>query len=278
MPHLQPDTRASEASLTDACTWSGHMVQAATKAHRPVAPAPWEVDDLFGQGGMAELYLVRQTGDATRYVLKTPHRHVGEYVSLSLRYEAAWLELLGMDGIPEVYDKGELADGRPFFVMSEAPGMDLRCWYNLGGLDVESAVRAVRDASAIVGRAHRRGVLHRDLKPSNIMRGEDGQITVVDWGLAARVDRRSRPGRRISGTPAYLAPEIVSRAPGGLQPMADVFALGATLDALSSWADDPALAAIVDRATEADPSERYADATALADAIDVWLADRWLGT
>lgn len=278
MRHIQPRTRTSDASLTDACTWSGHQAKAASKAHRPVAPAPWAVGELFAQGGMAELYVVHRSGEGSRHVLKTAHRHGGATVCLSIRCEAAWLDFLSLDGIPTVLDTGEVADGRPFFVMSEAPGMDLRCWYNIGGLSVEAAVRGLRDTAAIVGRAHSRGVLHRDLKPSNIMRGEDGEITVVDWGLATLADPQSRPGRRISGTPAYLAPEIVARAPGGLQPMADVYALGATLDALCSWADDPDLTEIVSQATAADPSARYADATALAEALDQWLANRWLDT
>lgn len=291
-------------SITDVSPWHEGQVLQVTLRSQPRPPAPWEVVDLLAEGGMAELYRVRCGPGGAEAVLKCPHRHhrSAERLDEALRHEAAWLQVLELPGTPAVLDEGTLEDGRAFYVMSRVAGETLRDWLLRGPPDVLESVRVVRDAARIVAGAHARGVLHRDLKPSNIMRGPDGKVTVVDWGLATRCEPEGAPDRRLAGTPAYLAPEVVTRRPGALMPTADVWALGCTLVCLlegrppspwrrpsqsivglaaprrpEAWEGDArvpaelALAELLTRCLAQDPAARIVDAGALARELDGWL-------
>lgn len=101
-------------------------------------------------------------------------------------------------GMPPVHDLGRLDDGRLYFVMSEIRGKILIRRHREterrapGGVvtpkspnpNLIAPINVFARVAEAVGYAHQRGVIHRDLKPSNIMLGDDGQVMVVDWGIA----------------------------------------------------------------------------------------------
>ncbi|MBL0927316.1 MAG: protein kinase [Phycisphaerales bacterium] len=162
---------------------------------------------------------------------------------------------------------------------------------------------------AAVHHAHSNGVIHRDLKPANVLITPDGTPRVVDFGIARRVDAGTRITRAggFVGTLAYAAPEQVSGLSEDVDTRADVYALGLLLyeslagrrpyDTGSSLSDaiasithrEPApltvvqpgnlpaggeLQAIVSKALEKAPDERYQSAAALRADIENWLAGR----
>ncbi|MCB9779564.1 MAG: protein kinase [Alphaproteobacteria bacterium] len=175
-------------------------------------------------------------------------------------------------------------------------------------------LRHYLDACEAVAYAHSQGVIHRDLKPANIMVGEFGETQVMDWGLARTLDDEqgralrqaadlSRHGPRtvtgaVVGTPAYMSPE--QAAGDAVDCRTDVWSLGVVLYELLAGrppfsgqssrkvlaqvlsaqlpplpADAPReLAAIVDRALQREPADRYPDARALAQDVQAFLDGR----
>ena len=90
-----------------------------------------------------------------------------------------------------------------------------------------------------VAAAHGKNILHCDLKPANIMIGKFGETLVLDWGLAREAGEEIVTGSKVSGTPAYMAPELLSGEL--LQPdeKSDIYALGAILFSILTWQDAP---------------------------------------
>ncbi len=98
---------------------------------------------------------------------------------------------------------------------------------------IPEAIKYSVELSRAVGALHRRSIIHRDIKPENIHLGDDGQLRVLDLGVAVsgfEVAGLSRAGR--AGTPSYLAPELFDNAEASVQ--SDIYALGVTLYRLLS--------------------------------------------
>ena len=162
-------------------------------------------------------------------------------------------------GIVPVHDRGELPDGRLWYTMREVRGRTLAhvissvhavsadaSWRpSDDGWTLRRLVEVLLRVTEAMAYAHRQGIIHRDLKPQNVMVGAFGEVQVMDWGLAMRIDRApdvdlpfDRPGDdepeptpllgQIVGTPAYMPPEQAM----GIEPLtrsADVYALGGVL-------------------------------------------------
>ena len=100
-----------------------------------------------------------------------------------------------------------------------------------GRLSFVDTARIVSQVASGLATAHGSGIVHRDLKPDNVMRGTDGRLKILDFGLA-RISgddsrpRMTQPGRLV-GTPAYMAPEQINGLP--VDARADVFAVGVLL-------------------------------------------------
>jgi hypothetical protein len=211
------------------------------------APERYRVEREIGRGGMGVVYEAWDSQLDRRVALK-----VIDFGPVEEARIAAQLEHPGL--IP-VYDSGTLPDGRAYYAMRLVRGRRLDEFigqdHGLG-----ERLRVLVKVCDAVAFAHDRGVIHCDLKPQNIMIGGFGEVFVMDWGLARRVQHEG-PGAR-TGTPPYLAPEHPP------DHRADIFSLGRILLDLTGGGVVCPLAAVATRAMAANPSERYQNVQDLA--------------
>ena len=231
---------------------------------RVVATTTISVNRRLGRGGLGDVYYANDKATGRELAVKFLNGWAVSQEALreSFQFEATVTSQLEHPNIVPVYVTGATPDGRPFYAMRLIPGRTLGAAIN-DFHDRRHAHEATGARSAsyrellgqfalvckAIAYAHDRGILHRDIKPANIMLGKFGEVVVLDWGLAARIDRDDRARqsgeqsivlptialesapvakRGISGTPAYMSPEQHDGAvPVG--PASDVYGLGATL-------------------------------------------------
>jgi hypothetical protein len=208
--------------------------------------------------------------------------------------EGRFLRKVESPHVVSVYDAGELADSRPFLVMSYADQGTLADRLDLEPLTVSQALHVIGQVGAGLHALHQRGVLHRDVKPANVLfrtvelNGEP-QVSAMlgDLGLGKAMDMSSRL-TMIGGTPSFVAPEQAQGEP--LDPRADQFSLAAltylllagrapynhtSLNAAADPGPPPPLdnglpdeaEAVIFRALSKDRAERYADVPAFVEAL-----------
>ena len=127
-----------------------------------------------------------------------------------------------------VYDVVE-HDGRPCLIMEYVPSRSLQnVLTERTTLGVDEVAAIGSQIAAALSAAHRAGIVHRDVKPGNMLLAEDGTAKLTDFGISrAFGDVTVTTTGMVTGTPAYLAPEVASGTPAGFP--ADVFSLGSTL-------------------------------------------------
>lgn len=229
---------------------------------------PYRLVGPIGAGGMGAVFDVEDERLGRHVALKIVDVPLdGEGPAEALLGEARVLAGLEHPGLVPVHDAGRLADGRAFYAMKLVRGDRLDAHLARVPL-LNERLRLFLRVTEPVAFAHAHGILHGDLKPSNVMVGPFGEVLVLDWGLARALAPQgaeaTAPGP--TGTPGFMAPEQASG--GAVDARADVFGLGALLDASLRVAPESprprALAAIVARATAADRNGRYPDVSSLA--------------
>ncbi len=202
---------------------------------------PYRLLRLIGQGGMAEVWLAERTdGFMNRHVaLKLPSAgiHSAEFAERSRR-EREILASLVHPGIARLYDAGLAEGGRPFLALEFVEGAHLTDYCDGRHLPVPERLRLFLQILSAVQHAHARLVIHRDLKPSNILVTGDGEVKLLDFGIAkllthgeARETELTQAGGRAL-TLNYASPEQISGQP--LTTASDVFSLGVILFELLS--------------------------------------------
>lgn len=199
----------------------------------------------LGQGGMGVVYEAMNDQISRRVAIKVLHKEVSANPDLLARFfnEARASNLASHASIVDVYELGQLPDGRAYIVMQFLAGHSLadRLQQRGGRLPAADAIRLIRQVASGMAAAHKKGIVHRDLKPDNVMIVEDSEAPggerakIVDFGIAKMLEaaedprqpRRTRAGT-VLGTPAYMAPEQC-RGAEGLTEKADVYALGVML-------------------------------------------------
>ena len=213
----------------------------------------YEVTGVAGYGGMGTVYIARDhvlDRDVAVKVLDIADRKGSR--ARRLTREAHILARLDHPGIVPIHDAGVLDDGRAFYVMKLVMGkrLDDLMRDRLPLVNRLTVFARILDAVAF---AHAQGVVHRDLKPDNVMVGGFGEVYVMDWGVAQ--DGGADAEAAVVGTPGFMAPE--QALAHGVDPRADVYALGILLSHLIEGDAPLALRAIADKARHRDASARY---------------------
>lgn len=193
---------------------------------------PYRLEQLLGRGGMGEVYRARREGhaDASPVALKLIAAGLdGAALGRRFQQEGRILSTLRHPGIAGLLDAGLAEDGRPFLVMEYVAGEPLTTWCERTRQPIEGRIRMIQEVCRIVQFAHQNLVIHRDLKPANILVNTDGEVKLLDFGIAKllapaadALDTTTGLGRPL--TPSYASPEQIRGEP--VTTASDVFSLG----------------------------------------------------
>jgi serine/threonine-protein kinase len=188
------------------------------------------VESLLGRGGMGNVYKARERA-LDRYValkIVPEHRWQDAQFIERFRREARIAARLRHPRIVSVHEVGTM-DSYPYFSMDYIEGSTLRSVVERRhSLPHEDAISIVVEICRAVSHAHGKGIIHRDLKPENVMIDTEGDVFVMDFGLARAVEDTSltQPGT-VVGTPFYMSPEQL--AGEKLDERSDVYSMGLIL-------------------------------------------------
>ncbi len=195
--------------------------------------ASWRLDRLLGTGGMGAVYLAsRVDGAFEQQVAVKFVRGLDAVTMRRFREERRILARLSHPRIARLLDGGRTEEGLPYLVMEYVDGTPITAYCEARKLPVEERLRLLEAVCAAVDFAHRRLVIHRDLKPSNILVTAEGQVKLLDFGIAKLVQPEGAGGS-VTGTlhramtPDYASPEQILGEPVTTQ--SDLYALGVLL-------------------------------------------------
>jgi predicted Ser/Thr protein kinase len=200
---------------------------------------PYRVVREIGRGGMGIVYLAEDTRLERRVALKAlrPGLQAVEKQRARFRREAGMAAALSHPGIATIYALEEWKSGQ-FMVSEYIEGVTLADEFERGAVSLEAVVDIGMQVSAAVAAAHEKGVIHRDLKPQNIIRGTNGRLKILDFGLAIAYEPDGGAHSRLTeagallGTPGYMAPEQLRGEAADYR--SDLFALGVVLATAAS--------------------------------------------
>ncbi|MEM1093811.1 MAG: protein kinase [Bacteroidota bacterium] len=202
----------------------------------PEALGPYRIDTLIARGGMGAVYRAhRDTGDYDQTVaIKVLRRGLDtDDVLERFRYERQILASLQHPNIAHLIDGGSTEDGLPYFVMEYVEGQPITAYADAQRLPIAERLKLFQTVCDAVQYAHQNLVIHRDLKPSNILVTAEGQVKLLDFGIAKLVADeptadavRTQTGMRVM-TPEYAAPEQIKGEP--ITTATDVYQLGILL-------------------------------------------------
>jgi WD40 repeat protein len=189
----------------------------------------YELQGLLGRGGMGVVLAARQASiDRVVALKKIGPSHAADAESRrKFLTEAVVTGDLEHPNIVPIYDLGKDESGLLFYAMKHMKGTPWnKALPDRSQAENMEAFMKVADAVAF---AHSRNVVHRDLKPENVMLGGYGEVVVMDWGLAIKIGTSAAKGAGMGGTPAYMAPEMMTSPPHEIGPASDIYLLGAIL-------------------------------------------------
>ncbi|MCZ7604970.1 MAG: serine/threonine protein kinase [Planctomycetota bacterium] len=290
--HIEPDTIVGSGK-------SGQGQKTDTQLY-PSALGQYHKLKQIARGAMGIIFRGERRSDGRVVALKVlPLQAVTDPQDVErFKREIETITSLVHPNIVRVFDFGQEEDFY-YYAMEFLDGRSLReLIYDRGHLSPYHAAEIIRDAARGVAFAHQHGVIHRDLKPSNVMICKDGQVKIVDFGLAFHKTSQVLTATGISlGTPAYMSPEQIEGDRADVNERSDIYSLGVSLyEAVTGQRpfegenqydvmkrvlfDQPRPAALVNpsvpeelsriaaKAMHRNPAERYHQASALIQDLD----------
>lgn len=249
----------------------------------------------LGGGGMADVWLAEDTHLQRRIALKILHPRLAQDREFVMRFQREAEAAAGLQhpNVVAVFDRGDW-EGTYYIAMQYVEGPTLKQLID-SGITLEQAVAVIRQVLQAAGYAHRQGIVHRDLKPQNVIVDPEGKAVVTDFGIArAGVSEITQTGS-VMGTPHYLSPEqaqgfdvtavsdlysigvMLYEALTGRVPFEGESAVAVAMKQVSQMPQrpssiqprvSPALDAVVMRALEKEPGQRFQSADAFIAALD----------
>jgi eukaryotic-like serine/threonine-protein kinase len=235
-----PAVRAEVASLLSASRAVGGFLAAPAMLASEPAPedmaggtriGSWRIIARIGRGGMGVVYEAeRAEGDFRQRAAVKVLRHEATAELSRFHVERQILARFEHPGIARLYDGGVTADGRPFMVMEFVEGSPITEYCVATHASLDERMRLFIQVCESVAYAHRNLIVHRDLKPANIFVTAQGQVKLLDFGIAKLIDaERSELTQTAAApmTPLTAAPEQLLGQP--VTTATDIYALGLLL-------------------------------------------------
>ena len=199
---------------------------------------PYTLISPIGQGGMGSVWLAERSDGRFERRVAVKFLNValvGHGNEDRFKREGGILGRLSHPHIAELVDAGVSPNGIPYLVLEYVEGDHIDRYCDQHRLDVVARIRLFLDVASAVAHAHANLIVHRDLKPSNVLVSKEGQVKLLDFGIAKLLEGESQDGAAtlltVQGgramTPEYAAPEQVTGAP--VATATDVYSLGVLL-------------------------------------------------
>ena len=247
----------------------------------------WQIEGVLGTGGMGEVYkATRSDGLFEQRVALKLARNRETRLAERFEVERKRLAQLEHPNIARIVDGGATEAGSPYMTMEFVSGISIDAYSRDNRLGRKERLNLIVKLCAALAHAHGRLILHRDVKHANVLINAEGELRLIDFGVAALIDESTKDGRQGPLTLGYAAPEQLLGKPESAA--TDVFA-GAMLAHLletgalperqsdagvaidSAAIGDPDLAAILRKATAFDPAARYGSVDAFGDDLEKWI-------
>ena len=262
----------------------------------------YEIIDRIAAGGMGRVYRARRAdGSLDRDVAIKVSASSGLSEELRSRFAQEQNVLAGLNhpNICQLYDAQVSAEGWPYLVMEFIDGESIVEYCHNNSLSLRQRLRLLVDVVDAVAYAHAQLVVHRDIKPANVMVNTNGEVKLLDFGIAKLLESEAALTQSTPLTPRYASPEQLLGQP--ITVASDISQLGLLIyevlsgeplnpsetlaDAIQRAADGRSLAIALDEAQElprevlpivehclrADPRDRYADANSLKADLNAYL-------